>query len=44
LLAGHEAFTKEAALQLIGKRDLKNSKVSFADHEQLYIEPREQEG
>ena len=36
-----EAFTKKAALQLIGKSDPDNPQASFTDHKQLYIEPRE---
>jgi hypothetical protein len=35
------AFTKKAALEFIGKRDPNNPQASFADHKQLYIEPRE---
>jgi hypothetical protein len=34
------AFTKHAALQLIGKKDPENPGASFKDHENLYIESR----
>jgi hypothetical protein len=36
-----DAFTKKAALQLIGGDDPGNPQASFADHKHLYIEPRE---
>jgi len=36
-----DAFSKCAALQLIGGKDPDNPQASFADHKQLYIEPRE---
>jgi hypothetical protein len=38
-----DAFTKNAALQLIGGKDPANPDVSFRDHEHLYIEPRERD-
>jgi hypothetical protein len=34
------AFTKAAALSMIGGRDEKNPQARFKDHEQLFIEPR----
>ena len=36
-----EAFTKSAALSLIGGSDPNNPQAKFKDHEDLYIEPRE---
>jgi len=36
-----EAFTKSAALSLIGGRDENNPQANFKDHERLYIEPRD---
>jgi hypothetical protein len=36
-----DAFTKKAALELIGSKDPDNPQANFADHKQLYIEPRE---
>lgn len=35
------AFTKAAALSIIGGRDEKNPDAKFSDHVDLYIEPRE---
>jgi hypothetical protein len=35
------AFTKAAALSMIGGRDEKNPQAKFKDHEQLFIEPRD---
>ena len=34
------AFTKKAAIQLIGGKDPDNQEASFKDHENLYLEPR----
>jgi hypothetical protein len=36
-----EAFTKKAALELIGERDPNNPQANFADHRRLFIEPRD---
>ena len=36
-----EAFTRKAALELIGKSDPDHRQASFTDHKLLYIEPRE---
>jgi len=36
-----DAFTKKAALELIGKKDPNNPQASFADHRRLFIEPRD---
>jgi hypothetical protein len=36
-----DAFTKKAALHLIGGKDPDNPQATFADHKHLYIEPRE---
>lgn len=35
-----DTFTKNGALQLIGGKDPENPGAKFADHENLYIEPR----
>ncbi|QWC87785.1 hypothetical protein [Cupriavidus metallidurans] len=35
------SFSRNAALQLIGKRDPDNPNARFSDHKNLYIEPRE---
>jgi hypothetical protein len=35
-----QAFTKSAALSLIGGKDQNNPQARFKDHEDLYIEPR----
>src|SRR5262249_33151575 len=35
------AFTKKAALELIGKKDPNTPQASFADHRRLFIEPRD---
>lgn len=37
----HASFSRNAALQLIGKRDPDNPNAVFSDHKNLYIEPRE---
>jgi hypothetical protein len=36
-----DAFTAKAAFQLIGGKDRHNPEANFADHKDLYIEPRE---
>lgn len=36
-----DSFTKHGALKLIGERDPARPEASFADHHELYIEPRE---
>jgi hypothetical protein len=35
-----DAFTRNAALQFIGKKDPDNPQASFEEHKHLYIEPR----
>lgn len=37
----NESFTANAAWQLIGGRDPENPRSSFADHKELFIEPRD---